>query len=271
MRISKVRLIGLAVVDLPIIGATPQDLYICKDVEGLGPPEIDVAIAKTLNAGGVYQGRQAQNRQIVAKIGLNPDYSAGQVPADLRESLYGMLSPSGDDAIQIQLMNDEDVLAGTTGYVSKVEPNPFSDQPEVQMTIDSTQPTFEAADPLFIDPGDKDTPVITNVGSAPTGIHMGVLFTSNVTNWTLTHISGRKMEINYAFLTGDLLEIDTRPGFRGIWVTRASVRTNIIWALDRTDPLSTWHMLHGGANIFATSSSAFDWGDVFYLPQFWGI
>lgn len=268
MRLSKLRLIGLAVVDLPIIGATPQDVYILKDVSGLGPTEIDVAIAKTLNAGGVYQGRDPQNRQIVAKVGLNPDYTAGQVPADLRESLYGMLSPSADDAVQVQIMDDEDVVAGTTGYVSKIEINPFSDQPEVQMTIDCTQATFAAPDLLFITPTDTVAPGITNAGTAPTGFHMELVFTAGVASWTLTHISGRKMEINYAFLTGDLLEIDTRPGHRGIWVTRASVRTNIIWALTGD---SIWHMLHGGVNNFTTSSSAFDWGDVYYLPLFWGI
>jgi len=267
MRLSRIRLIGLAVVDLPIIDATPQDLYILKDVEGLGPVEIDVSIADTLNAGGVYQGRRPQNKQIVAKVGLNPDYSAGQVPADLRESLYGMLSPSADDAIAVQIINDEDVIAGTTGYVSKIEINPFSDKPEVQMTIDCTKSTFEAPALTFIEPADKVSPVITNVGSAPTGFHMELQFTADVSGWTITHISGRQMFIDYEFLTGDLLEIDTRPGYRGIWVTRVGVRTNIIWALTN----SVWHMLHGGANNFATSSSAFDWGDVYYLPQFWGI
>jgi hypothetical protein len=268
MRLTKLRLNGLAVVDLPIIGATPQDVYILKGVDGLGPPEIEVRIGDTLNAGGVYQGRRAQNRQIVALIGLNPDYSAGQVPADLRTSLYGMLSPSADDAITVQIVDDEDVVASTTGYVSKIEINPFSDKPEVQMTIDCDKQYFEAPGQLFLSPDSKPSPVIDNVGTAPTGLHMELQFTADVTNWTITHISGRKMEINYAFLTGDLLEIDTRPGQRGIWVTRVGVRTNIIWALSSD---SIWHMLHGGANNFATSSSSFDWGDVYYLPQFWGI
>lgn len=267
MRMTKLRLVGLSVVDLPIIGATPQDVYICKSVDGLGPTEIDVSIADTLNAGGVYQGRRAQNKQVVSLIGLNPDYSAGQVPADLRDSLYGMLSPSGE-SIEVQIVDDEDVVAGITGYVSNIEINPFSNKPEVQMTVKCTKPTFQAPDELFIEVGDTDTPTIDNVGSAPSGVHMELTFSSGLSGWTLTHSSGRKMEIDYDFLTGDLLEIDTRPGFRGIWVTRSGVRTNIIWALTSD---SIWHMLHGGVNAFTTSSSSFTWGDVFYLPEFWGI
>jgi hypothetical protein len=76
------------------------------------------------------------------------------------------------------------------------------------------------------------------------------------------------MEINYEFLAGDILTIDTRPSHRGIWVTRGGVTTNIIWALS---PDSMWYMLHGGVNTFITSSNGFNWGDVFYRPQFWGI
>lgn len=268
MRMSKIRLNGLAVVDLPIIGATPQDVYICKNVDGLGPPEVEVSMGETLNGDDVYQGRKAQPREIVMLVGLNPDYSAGQVPADLRTSLYGMLAPSADDAITVQIIDDEDVVASTTGYVKKIEINVFSDKPEVQLTVRSTSAYLRADSETFVEPADKVSPTIYNVGTAPVGFHMEVQFTADLSGWTLTHISGRKMQIAYAFLTGDLLEIDTRPGQRGIWVTRVGVRTNIIWALSGD---STWHMLHGGANDFSTSSSSFDWNDVYYLPQFWGI
>jgi hypothetical protein len=268
VRFTKLRFNGLTPVDFPIVGATPQDVYICKSVDGLGPPEIDVSIAETLNAGGYYQGKRTQNRQIVALIGLNPDYSSGEVPADLRTSLYGMLTPGEGDSITVQVINDEEVLCYTVGYVSKMEINPFADVSEVQITVNCEKPYLVTPDELFLDPGDKDAPQIENVATAPAGFHMDVVFTADTSGWTLTHSSGRKMEFNYEFLAGDTLSIDTRPGNRGIWVTRSSVTTNIIWSLTAD---SIWFMLHGGVNIFATSSSAFDWGDVFYLPQFWGI
>jgi hypothetical protein len=268
MKFTKLRFNGLTVVDFPIIGAKPQDVYICKGVDGLGPPEIDLSIADTLNAGGFYQGRRPQNKQIVALIGLNPNYSAGQVPSDLRSSLYGMLSPADGDSINVQLVDDEDIVAGILGYVSKMEIVPFSETPEVQITVNCTKPYFSALDELFLTPESKALPSIENVGTAPAGFHMELQFTADLPGWTLTHTSGRKMEFDYAFLTGDLLTIDTRPGFRGIWVTRVGVTSNIIYSLTAD---SIWFLLHGGVNSFASSSSAFDWGDVFYLPQFWGI
>lgn len=268
MRFTKIRYNGLTVVDFPIIGAKPQDLYICKGVEGLGPPEIQVSLSNTLNAGGFYQGRRALNKQLVALIGLNPNHALGQTSADLRTDLYGLLSPASDDSITVQFVDDEDVVAYIVGYVAKMEINPFTDTPEVQVTTDCDSPYFKAPEELFIEPASKTDPEIENVGTAPAGFHMEVLFTAPESGWSLTHISGRKMEIDYEFLSGDLLTIDTRPGSREISVVRSSVKSNIIYALTED---SVWFMLHGGVNIFSTSSSAFDWGDVFFQPQFWGI
>lgn len=268
MRFTKLRFNGLTVIDFSIIGATPQDVYICKSVDGLGPTEIDVSIAETLNAGGFYQGSRPHNRQIVALVGLNPNYTAGQVPGDLRESLYGLLTTGGDDEITVQIVDDEDVIASTVGHVSKMEINPFSETPEVQITTDCEKAYFVAPNELFLEPASKPSPTIENVGSAPAGIHLEVMFTEALPGWTLERSNGQKMQFDYDFLVGDLLTVDTRPGSRGIWLTRVGVLTNIIYALSAD---SVWFMLYGGVNSFATSSSSFDWGDVFYLPQFRGI
>jgi hypothetical protein len=268
MHFTRLRLNGLSVVDLPIVDALPSDLYILKGVDGLGPPEIDVSIADTLNAGGVYQGRRPQSREIVASIGLNPDYTAGQSVSDLRESLYGMLTPGYIDNIVVQILDGLTVIATTVGYVKKLEINPFSKDPQVDLTIACLQQYLLAPNLLFLSPASKSAPVITNVATAPAGFHMEVVFTAPLASWMLSDISGKKMLFTYAFLTADKLIFDTRPGSRGIWVLRGAVLTNIIYALS-TD--SIWYMLHGGDNVFATSSQSFTWGDVYYLPQYWGI
>jgi Phage tail protein len=268
MYFTKIRLNGLSVVDLPIVDAKPSDIYILKNAMGLGPPEVDVSIVNTLNAGGFYQGRRPQPREIVLHIGLNPNYGIDQTASDLRQTLYGMLTPGLTDNVRIDIMNDDIVLANTTGYVKKLEISPFSNTPEVQMTLACLQQYFLAPVPLYLEPPDKANPLIDNVGTAPAGFHMELTFTAAVTNWTLTDPIGTKMHIVYNFASGDTLIIDTRPGNRGIWVRRNSVLTNIIYALS-TD--SIWYMLHGGDNVFTTSSQAFNWGDLFYLPQYWGI
>jgi hypothetical protein len=268
MIFTKLRLIGLSAVDFPIVGALPSDPYLLLSADGLGPPEVNVSIADTLNAGGVYQRRSPQRRQPVLLIGLNPDHGSGETVSELRQSLYGMLTPGYIDYVTLQILNVNDVLMFTTGYVEKVEINPFSKDPQVQLTFDSTQPYFQASNLTFINPLSKVTPVIPNDGTAPAGFRMEVIFTSPLSSWTLSDNSGKKMKITYDFIAGDKLIIDTRPGSRGIWRERAGITLNIVGSLSAD---STWYMLHGGDNIFTTSSQAFNWGDLFYLPQFWGI
>lgn len=268
MYFTKIRLNGLTSVDLLKVDASPSDLYILKSVDGLGPPEVDVAIANTLNAGGHYQGRRPQNRELVFLIGLNPDYSSGMTASDLRETLYGMLTPGYTDKVVIDVMDTTTVVATIIGYVSRLETVPFSKDPMVQLTMPCLQQYLEASADLYVSPASKSAPVITNVGTAPAGFRMEITLTSGLSSWTLSDATGNKMQITYAFLTNDILKIDTRPGSRGIWVTRSSVTTNIIYALSAD---SIWYMLYGGANAFTTSSQAFNWTNVYYLPQYWGI
>ena len=268
MYFTKIRLNGLSVIDFPIVGALPSDPYILKNVDGLGPPEVDVALAKTLNAGAVYQGRRPQTREPVLLIGLNPDFTVGQTVSDLRVNLYGMLTPGYVDRIKLDIMDEDAVLASTTGYLKKFEIVPFSKDPEVQLTIACLDQYLIAPDELYLTP-DKLAPTIDNIGTAPAGFYMEAIFTAPQTEWALFDPNGyTEMRIVYSFLTGDKLIIDTRPGRRGIWVDRGGVKTNIIWALTVQ---SVWYMLHGGENIFNTTSQTFDWGDVFFLPQYWGV
>ncbi len=67
MDITKIRIIGLSTVDLPIIGALPSDSYILKAADGLGPPESDVSIASSLEQWGRLSGTSdSQSRNCVS-------------------------------------------------------------------------------------------------------------------------------------------------------------------------------------------------------------
>lgn len=268
MKITKVRLIGLNTIDLPIVGAQPTDPYILKESDGLGPTDIDVSISETLHAGGVYQGRRTQTRELVFNIGLNPDYRVGQTVADLRTALYGMLSPGPSDSIEIQLIDGDFVQAITTGYVKRLEITPFSKDPMVQLTISCLEPYLTAMYELYLEPDTLADPVIENVGTAPTGFHMEVIFTSALSQWSLVDAKDRVMQFDYDFLPNDTLVFDTRFGMRTIELTRELITTSIIRALSKN---SIWLQLHAGMNQFYTSSQAFNWGDIYYRPKYWGI
>ena len=268
MYFTKVRLSGLSAVDLRIIGALPSDPYILKSADGLGPTEVVVSITDTLNAGGVYQGRRPQGREIVLHISLNPDFKVGQTVSDLRTTLYGMLTPGPNESILVQIMNDRDVLMQTVGYVKKLEIVPFTSDPEVQLTIACPKQYFEAPTILYVNPGSQATPIIPNVGTAPTGFHIEFVITLGVRNFTFTDAQGNKMEVLYDFVLGDRLIFDTRPGKRDISLIRSGSTINLLYAFT---PESIWHMLYAGDNAFTTSTQVFTWGDVYYMPEYWGI
>lgn len=269
MRFTKVRLIGLATTDLPIVGALPSDRYILKNMDGLGPPEINVTIADTLNAGGVFQSKRPNNREVVLQVGLNPDAYSGETVSDLRATMYGLLTPGTNGYIEIKILNDTTVIGKTTGYVKKLEINPFNKDPEVQITIATTQPYWQAENVLFVDPeGTKLEPTITNVGTAPTGVHFQIIFTANVPEWRIEDANGNYMAFPVAFLSGDTLTFDTRAGVRTVKRTRLGTTVSLLSALQSG---SSWFTLYGGVNTFTASHDNYVWGDVYYTPLYWGF
>lgn len=269
MKFTKVRLIGLYTTELPIEGALPSDPYILKAADGFGPPEIEVMLAKTVVGDPIYQGSKPQDREPVLRIGLNPDHGAGQTASEMRTTLYGLLTPGPTGSITMELVDGDTVVATTPGYAKRLEIAPFSETPEVQLTMACIRPYLDAPNVLYVTPGgSQSAPELTNAGTAPTGFRMEVIFTQALSQWSLTDALGKKMEFNYDFLANDKLAFDTNPGSRGVWLTRDLLTESILSSLMSG---SSWLNLHGGVNVFAASSPAFNWGDVYFRPKYWGV
>lgn len=272
MQLTKIRLAGRSNIDLPFFGLRPSYPYILKAADGLGPPEIDVFLSK-----GFYQGRQPHDREIVIRVGLNPNYAVGQTAATMRNTLYGLLTPGGTDSIKVQLMNGPQVVVQTVGYVSKIEIVPFSKDPEVQITIECTTPYLLAPAATTLGLTDLGTPdasfAVTYPGTVNTGLYVEVIFNTDLSASSWALFSGGnstkpKMQINYDFKDGDKLMIDTREGQRSIKRTRGVSTINLLYALS-TD--SVWAELHPGITTFWPSSSRFNWGKVIFTARYWGI
>lgn len=269
MKFTKIRLVGLYTTELAKENALPSDPYILKGADGLGPPEIDVMLAETVVGDPIYQGSKPQNREPVIRIGLNPDHGVGQTAAEMRTSLYGLLTPGPTGSITMELVDGDTVVATTPGYAKRLEIAPFSDTPEVQLTMACIRPYLDAPNVLYVTPGgSQSAPELINAGTAPTGFRMEVLLNEAMPGWSIFDAVGKKMEFDYDFVANDKLAFDTRPGSRGVWLTRDLLTSSILHALVSG---SSWLNLHGGVNRFTTSSPAFEWGDVYFRPQYWGV
>lgn len=280
IKFTKVRLIGLAQYDLPIIGAKLDDPYICKAIDGLGPSEVDVHVSNLAQQGGFFQGRRPNNREIVIRIGLNPNYILGESPAALRQALYGLLTTDASRGdIDIQLLDGNTVVAVTSGWVKKFETVLFSKEPEVQITFTTVEPYLSAPAELTLSPIDDTNFVINNLGSAPAGIKMNITLSAAMDYIQFTHdgyeFSVGKIEDTAnpgeymwpGFLAGDVVDINTILGQRAVSYTRSSVVTN---AIDLVE--GKWLELHGGLNtivVFPTANLVIN--NVKYTPKYWGV
>ena len=271
MYFNNIRLTGLTSFVFPIQTVTLTDPYIVKAIDGLGPPEVDVAIVNTLYGGGIYQGRRPQNREIVMRVGLNPNWSTGQTAAQLREALYDLFTPSSTRMVLFELRNNTTVVAETQSQLKRIEIVPFSKDPEVQLTLSCPAAYFNAPGGTSVNTTglSKSAPVINNTGTAQTGFEWRVTLTANASFWLLSHQeTTNSFQVNYAFLSGDQIIFRTTPGDRAFIRTRAGVALPLLSYIVAG---STWHQLDRGNNTFATGSSNFNWTSINYTPRYWGI
>lgn len=282
--VKSIELVGRDTVILPIVGATSREEFLLKEASGLGPPDVDVHMGTTLYAGDIYHGRRPQAREIVLRVGLNPDYSNTAV-SDLRARLYQLLSTKQALKIWVRFVYDEtdlnldpnDYAYVIDGYFKRVEIVPFSKDPEVQITITCPQALF--SHPVELTFGTLD---VFNPGTAPTPFYITMTlneYTNDVVIYTIPFEEDNYISQGYSLYPYDILELNTDPGSRGFWFTRDD-GFGYAPVLDITGFLSQdskWPTLYNGDNEIAIKSSI-DGLDVdvtidtiSFTPRYWGV
>lgn len=266
---------GAVNVDLPILGLSPTSPLILKGADGLGPPEITIHMPPSARAGSWYQNKTVAPRQVVLLVGLNPNYGAGQSVESLRTQLYGLLSSTirSYDEILINLMKDGAPVAFTYSFVSKMELNPFSEKPEVQITFDCRNPYFESVTYNNVVPSSKGTFTVVNPGTAPASFNFSLTLTSVPTGTlTINHDgSGEKMQINGPFAVGDKITMITDPRSRMLSLTPSSGIP--VTLLNRMASYSKFFLLKPGPNQITINHSGYDYGvnGFQFKSQYWGV
>lgn len=280
MRFTKLRLVGSVNVDLPIVGVESDSPFILKGVDGLGPPERVVKTGGSVAEGGTRQGTRAANRQVVALIGLQPGWEFGQTAADLRETLYGLLTPPFGAPVQVQIMDGDTVVAVARGDVSRCETPLFVKDPVVQVTIDCDYPYLLAPATISQAPaktvsGSQTAIDILNDGTAPAGFYMAITLgaaQAGALRISENSASGRFMNILGPWGSGDKLIVDTRDGARKILRDPAGSGPQVS-VLGNMTSGSTWLQLHGGKNRLLINSTSFTYSDYLFAhtPAYWGV
>lgn len=260
-------------------GTVRSDPVQIRNIDGLGP--VAAALATTPNGvidGETYNGGTVAKRNIVITFGLNPDW-ADQTMESLRGMLYKYFMPKNELNLIFHSTHMAD--CEITGYVESMEPNIFSRDPEVQVSIICPDPYFTAVVESVINGiavAIDGTPLteFEYQGTVPTGF----ILTSTV--GALTYTGTVKM-VNYAptlesfsLLTTTIsstlkLVVSTVLGDKYVRNvnTSSGAPTNILANLVQT---SAWPQLYPGTNKFGfmTSAATQPW-ELHYNARYGGI
>lgn len=252
--------------------ADPSDHYILKSVDGLGPPDITNAIAQ-LDSGGRYGGRQAAPKQLIFTIGLNPRWDNGQTALELREEIYKLLSTGYNPSVPIRLLNGDTPVAKTTGYVAHIDPDLFSKDPQIVLTMDTLDAYLHDVNPTHYGHNDIGgfRPVVVNPGTAEVGFQFAVKFTAARNKWFIKVREHQNigMEFDFDFSIGDVLAVSTIPGSKYVhWNKHRGKVTNKMGILTNS---SEWLTLHPDVNHFVVPKTGWVWkGPLQFTARWWG-
>lgn len=123
--------------------------FIVKSIDGLGPVDTDVQIENyaaydnrffVSPDSGFYVGSNAGMRNIVLQVALKPSWALGQTVSELRSSLYKTFLMK--QAITVKIISDEIEDVTIVGYTETIEPNIFTKDPTIQISLVCPDPYF---------------------------------------------------------------------------------------------------------------------------------
>lgn len=202
------------------------------DVDGLGPVKSIIAMSNYAAVpGGTVHSTRHDQRNIVIKIELKPDYAKGVTVSDLREMIetYAMTG----EQVRLRLFKDGVYSRRIDGWVESVEPVIFSKTPEIQISVICPHPYFRA-EAITITADRNDQPqVLDYIGTVPWGLWIDVrpqITTQwiEVTRFAQSSIeSTQTLLIDGPFTMDQYIRIRTTPGEREVNIYNASDDTLI--------------------------------------------
>lgn len=168
-------------------GAITTDPVQIHNIDGLGPVAANINTGQfgTIN-GEFYNGSYVGKRNIVITFGLNPNWAI-QTIESLRMILYTYFMPQNQ--VTLKFTSTHVVPVEIVGYIETMEPNIFSQNPEMQVSIICPKADFVASSVTIV-PGvtlalpDGDPTIIEYLGSSPTGFILDVSATDDAPTMT---------------------------------------------------------------------------------------
>lgn len=250
--------------------------YTVREITGLDPVNATLTTSSMAQVDGAQpQNARRDTRNIVIKLGLDPDYSEQSVES-LRSNLYNYLLPKENITLQFAL--DGSYVYTCLGQVEDLNNSMFSADPEVDISIICYDPDFYSTSSTEVDVETVDGTVETAIqysGTSDTGFIFSITLTEDLAEGfsiynTPPANAYQGMVIEAALLSGDVITVNTIQGQKAITLTRGAVESSLLYALQTG---YTWLFFHRGTNYFrayADSGSPID-ATITYTAKYGGI
>lgn len=251
----------------------PENGYFVTEVEGLDPVRANMVTSNVATVDGdQYQSSRRDKRNVILKLGI--ESVQDKSVRDLRNSLYAFLMPKTE--VNLRFFDTEAIPVGIQGRVETFTAPLFTREPHADVSILCFNPDFQAVDSTVFN-GETTSSFEENDlfydGSVSTGFQFQMDFQRSVDAFVIYQTGGdnilRTMEINYPFVSGDVVKIGTTPGNKSVILNRGGVDQSILYSKSQG---SVWGELTPGSNrvrVYA-EGAAIDYS-ITYKSRFGGL
>jgi Phage tail protein. len=233
------------------------DGYIVEDIGGLGPVKASISSSPyAKRPGAKFQSSRRESRNILFKVGLEPDYSIDTV-FSLRQKLYDYFLTESQVFMKFYLGDGS--IWDIDGIVESCDPDIFTKEPRVNISVICHEPDFiDITDEEVT--GDTTSTSTETLISYPGNVKTGFVFVLNVdrtlTDFTI-YMRGpddaiRSLDFSADLEAGDVLTINTVEGSKGITLVRSGTTSSLLYGKPDESP---WLDLAKGNNyirVYAT-------------------
>jgi hypothetical protein len=266
----------LSAQELPVSdqGRAETDPIQIRDISGLEPVKANVNTTPFGSVDGeAFTGASVPKRNIVITFGLNPDWDTWTIRS-LRRLLESYFMPK--QATKLEFESDDMSTVQIAGYVESFEPNLFSKDPEIQVSVICPDPYFTAIDPVVATGLSSDEPKeIDYSGTIETGFVLEVSFANGLSPTLITVDTGNNAPADFSMLAS----VDASKYLMASSVQGKKFVQNVAFADGRTTNLLNaiqpgyfWPTLQPGVNMFDLVSDVGvqDW-QLTYFERFGGL
>ena len=242
-----------------------EPVYQVIGIRGLNPPKAQINTTTIVGLdGAVFNSSKLETRNIVLTIKINGDVETNRL------NLYRYFRTK--EWCKFYYSN-ESVDVFIEGYVETVECDLFSNSETAQISIICPYPYFKSVEQIIDDISntialftfpfsiDYDDPIpfsnfilagevnVFNSTATETGVEIQIDISASVNEIEIQNtVTGDNITLDYSFLTGDRVIINTNKGQKSVKLIRNGNEINIFSAVQRG---SVFFQLAAGDNIFA--------------------